>query len=117
MFLIINSIGIIIGAIYLISLIVGLIICRKQLFTEGFYFFLIMIISQVHSFFAPLYTNIVIDHYQKNGASGGLTLGQFVISISYMDTLINSIAFLILVIGFYRRWKRSSDGVNLSNNI
>ncbi len=88
--------------IFLLTLIVGMVISRKKSFSEGFYFFLIMILSQVHSYVLPFYTNSLFDYYQRNIGSE-VTLGEVFILISYIDKLIAAVAFVILVIGIFKR--------------
>lgn len=99
MFLVINLLGISVNVIFLVALIAGVMLCKKQSFTEGFYFFIIMIIVQLHSFVSPLYMNAIFENFQSNRIS----LGQFIILISYIDKFILAIAFILLVFGLFRR--------------
>jgi hypothetical protein len=102
-----NALVIVAIIAYLLILIAGLYFCKKTRFTEGVYFFLIMIIFQVCSYFVPFYTGKLLDYYQQNNAQipGGMSIGELIASYSIIGYTLKVIPFLILVIGLYRLWK------------
>ncbi|XID94877.1 hypothetical protein ACF3MZ_10315 [Paenibacillaceae bacterium WGS1546] len=92
----------------LMTFIMGMIICKKKSFMEGFYFFLIMIVSQIHSLFlAPQYTKRILDNYVVNPAPADLSLGQIMALLSYIHPILQLVAVSILVSGLYKRWSRT----------
>ncbi|TCZ79365.1 hypothetical protein E0485_05755 [Paenibacillus albiflavus] len=107
---ILSAIGIIASIAYLLILTLGLYLCKKNKFTEGFYFFLFLIIFQISSYFLPNFIGKLIDYYQGNKSQVpiGMTIGEFVAFLSYIGLIIKSLPFFILVIGLYRRWKPES---------
>jgi hypothetical protein len=97
-------------------LLFGLIQCKKQSFSGGFYFFLFMIIDKIYSLIysmaaPPLIKNFV-DH-ATNPLPAGMTLGGVIALISYanysIDYIFMIIAFSFLIIGMYRMWKIKSS--------
>jgi hypothetical protein len=108
-----NVIGIIAGVVYLLILILGIYICKKNKFIEGIYFFSILIIFQVCSYFIPFYTNKLFDYYLRNSEQipGGMSIGELLTIYSIIGIVVRTIPFLILVYGLYRRWK-----IGIKNN-
>lgn len=88
-------------------LISGLVLCRKHSFTAGVYFFLILIVHKISSYFySPLIRNY-IDTLTESGkeAPMGMTLGELVSWFSLIPTSVYLIAFGVLVIGLYNMRK------------
>jgi len=97
--------------LFLILLIIGLILCRKHLFTAGFYFFLILILNKVLSFIYSAYIAKYIDslHESNKQPPLGMTIGELVSWFSLIPTIIELIAFAILIIGLYTLWKSKAQ--------
>lgn len=83
-------------------LVVGLIFSRKYLFKAGFYFFLLLIIGEVYSKFIYDFIQSFLRHVDLNSREMGLAL-------SLIPQTIKVFAFLILIVGLYRTWKRDNN--------
>ena len=94
----------------LVSFIAGIVISKQSSFRAGVMFFSIMIVAQIHKLFAPLYVNKLIKHYESLIVitADGITIGQLLVYLSYIEPVLYTIGFLILVIGLHRRWRTSA---------
>lgn len=92
--------------LYIVALVAGAVICVRQKFMAGIYFFLILFVVDISKY---VYTP-AIEHWIENGRRlvGGLTVGETAVVISIIINLLKVAAFFILVIGLYRRWRSSS---------
>lgn len=108
-----NATDIIAGVVYILVLILGIYICKKIRFIEGIYFFSILVIFQICSYFLPFYTSKLVDYYLLNREKipGGMSFGELAASYLIMVKVLKTIPFLILVSGLYRSWK-----VGIKNN-
>lgn len=98
---------ILLDVLFLAVLFLGFVQCRKHSFKAGFYFFLILIVHKISAYlYAPLlntYTNALIKSNSRPPM--GMTIGKFVSWLSLLPTIINLIAFGILVVGLYKMWR------------
>ncbi|GEN45413.1 hypothetical protein [Alkalibacillus haloalkaliphilus] len=91
-----------------VLLIVGLIISRKLSFTGGFYFFLLLLISELYQItFATSIT--IMRYFQEHGPPMGMTMGEYVMWTSYIPRVLELIAFTFLVVGLFKLWKSSTS--------
>ncbi len=98
-------------SIFILCLIVfGLILCRKNHFKEGFYFFLMIFFLKIYDFIAPFTISRFIDSYNVNRTSLPLrmTFGEMIALLSFIPRAIEIIAFIFLVVGLYRIWKSNT---------
>lgn len=92
--------------IFLFLLFFGLFQCRKNSFSAGFYFFLILIVTQILTFVIQPLIGFYVNN--RDDVPFGITMGEFtalILGVSYMiETILKMIAFTILIIGLYRIW-------------
>lgn len=89
---------------FIALLVVGLVLCKKHFFKEGFYFFLLLLINEILSRLISWYANSNIDFWINNPPLG-MTFGEFFSLMSLFPRVIEFIAFGLLVFGFHRMWK------------
>ncbi len=88
-------------------LIVGLVQCKKHSFMPGFYFFAIMMISQIYSWISPYFTRIFLENRMSSfrvNPGDMMSIGQWVSVLALIPRVIEVIALAILVFGLYRMW-------------
>lgn len=96
--------------LFLGFLVVGLILCRIQSFKAGFYFFLILILHKIASFF---YSRLMLNNIEIFRTPPlGLTPGEFVELLFIILRMIELIAFGILTIGLLTIRKQKSVSQN-----
>jgi len=93
--------------IFSVLFIFGLILCRKHSFTEGFYFFLILIVHLIFPYFYSPFIQKYIDSLvgSNNSPPMGMTIGELLAWFTLLPRMIEIIAFSFLVVGLYRMWK------------
>lgn len=106
--ILISIIGVIANIGFILVLIMGLYLCRKFTFTEGYYFFLMMIVSFIISYSYPIYINTYFDSIVES-INNVMTIGQFLALTSTIGLIFKAVAFFILVIGILRKWKGKKD--------
>ncbi|MDQ0350330.1 hypothetical protein J2R98_000133 [Alkalibacillus filiformis] len=104
-------ISVLIPVATVVLLIVGLIISRKFAFTGGFYFFLLLIISELYQFIMKTggIGIRMVDYFQEHGPPMGMTMGEFVVWTSFIPRVLELIAFTFLVVGLFKLWKTSAS--------
>lgn len=102
-----GSMSIIAGVVYILILILGIYICKKTSFIEGVYFFSILTLYQICSYFLPYYFNKLVTYYLHNTDQLplGMSIGELLAFYSIIGLILKAMPFLILVYGLYRRWK------------
>ncbi|WP_258199499.1 hypothetical protein [Paenibacillus endoradicis] len=102
----VNTVSILLAAIFLALLIFGLIQCRKHSFTAGFYFFLFLIVLQISPYiYSPFISKYIDDSFTNGNTPMGMTIGELVAWFTLLPSIIEVIAFIFLVFGLYRMWK------------
>jgi len=87
--------------IYYAAFVIGAIFCKKQKFTEGFVFFVMLLVTQILSFLIGRSMDQIQDTYN----SSYLTFGELVTIFTYTWQLLEMTAFIILAYGCYRLWR------------
>lgn len=93
--------------LFLAFLFLGLVLCRKNSFKEGFYFFLILIVHKISTYFYIPLLNTFTDSIVTGRYSlpMGMTIGEFVSWWTLFPIIINLFAFGILIFGLYKLWR------------
>ncbi|MFC5464422.1 hypothetical protein [Lederbergia graminis] len=88
-------------------LISGLVLSRKHSFTAGVYFFLILIVHKISSYFYSLLIRNYINTLTESGKEPpmGMSIGELVSWFSLIPTSVYIIAFGVLIIGLYNMRK------------
>ncbi|GAA0459523.1 hypothetical protein [Alkalibacillus silvisoli] len=93
----------------IVLLIVGLIFSRKLSFTGGFYFFLLLLISELYQIILGTGGIRIMDYFLEHGPPMGMTMGEFVVWTTYIPRVLELIAFTFLVVGLFKLWKSSTS--------
>lgn len=90
--------------------IAGSMICQKRAFREGATFFRLMLIWKGVQIAIPLFVdNWLYDNVSRDSA---ITIGQWIVIISWLQKLIIIAAFYILIKGIYKRLSQSPASDN-----
>ncbi|MCT8140255.1 hypothetical protein H1D32_22670 [Anaerobacillus sp. CMMVII] len=89
---------------FLRLLVFGLIQSKKSSFLAGFYSFLILLFLQLYSFIFPHTIKPLIDNMSE--PPFGKSISEFVAILNLIPKTVNLIAFSILIIGLYKRFKK-----------
>lgn len=102
----IELIGTILQFVFVMSLIAGGYLCIRHRFIEGFVFFLIMLILEI---FQYIITKGMEGWMRSPQPIGALSIGQLLQLLTVAQFLLHTIAFVTLVVGLYRRFRRRAD--------
>lgn len=118
-FYIITFHNMVFNIVLLALLVFGLVLCKKHSFSEGFYFFLILIISKIYPFIysftiSPLIKNYIDNFdYSNNTLPMGMTMGEMITIIAYINRsillFIELSAYIFLVVGLFRLWNTKKN--------
>ncbi len=102
-----NFVSLAVNVIFFAILFIGLLQCRKHAFRAGFYFFLILIVHKISSYFYLPYLHKYMDSLVESNTPPpmGMTYGEFVSWFSFIPAIIDLLAFGILVTGIYKLWR------------
>lgn len=100
-------VSMLITVLYLAFLIFGLVLCRKNSFKEGFYFFLILIVHKIASYlYIPLLNKLTDSLATRNKPLPmNMTIGEVVGWWTLFPIMIDLVAFGILAFGLYKMWR------------
>jgi len=105
LFSFISFIQFVIGIAYLFLLIAGAILCKKYAFRLGLYFFLFMIMAQIYRYLSQFFISSFFDRV-RDDHSMGMSIGEWAILLALIPSLIEVVAFSLLVVGLYQMWNR-----------
>lgn len=97
--------------LYYSVLIIGLVISKKYVFRAGFYFFLLLFLLELSTWVvSPLFTMYVEKvHTDQLEVPFNMSIGELFAFRSNISLLVRAVAFLILVVGIYNKWKPARE--------